>query len=439
MALGGGTFLTQNKVLPGAYINFISTAAASAALADRGTALLALPLPWGPECTVFSVESGEFQKNSLQYFGSAYTADALQPVREVFCHAQTVCFFNLRSGGTAASCDFCTAAYPGARGNDLWIAVLSNAASTDEAPLYDVETYMDSTLVDEQTGVSSAEELEDSDFVLWTDSATLTLTAKTQLSGGADGTVEDANYQTCLDQAESRSFNALGCDTDDEIIKALFAAWAERMRDEVGKKMQVVLYDYPEADYEGVVSVCNDLADGTAGTALVPWVTGVIAGTAVNASATNMVYDGELEIDAGYTQSELEEAVAAGSFTFHQVDDEVRVLTDINTFVSVTDEKSADFSSNQVIRVLDQIANDIATIFCTKYIGKVQNDAGGRISLWNDIVKHHQQLQDIRAIEDFESGDVTVEPGDTKKSVVVTDCVTPVAAMEQLYMTVYVS
>lgn len=26
MALGGGTFLVQNKVLPGAYINFISVA-----------------------------------------------------------------------------------------------------------------------------------------------------------------------------------------------------------------------------------------------------------------------------------------------------------------------------------------------------------------------------------------------------------------------------
>ena len=37
-----------------------------------------------------------------------------------------------------------------------------------------------------------------------------------------------------------------------------------------------------------------------------------------------------------------------------------------------------------------------------------------------------------------EGEDVTVEPGDTKKAVVVTDRVTPVNAMEQLYMTVYV-
>ena len=140
-----------------------------------------------------------------------------------------------------------------------------------------------------------------------------------------------------------------------------------------------------------------------------------------------------------YTQTQLEEGVRAGKFMLHRVGDEVRVLTDINTFVSVTDEKSADFASNQVVRVLDQIANDIALLFNTKYLGKVQNDAAGRVSLWNDIVKHHEQLQDLRAIENFTSDAVTVLPGETKKAVQVQDRVQPVAAMEQLYMTVIVA
>ncbi|MFR7450132.1 MAG: hypothetical protein ACLUT5_12655 [Butyricicoccus sp.] len=38
MALGGGMYTVQNKVLPGAYINFVSAARASAALGDRGAA-----------------------------------------------------------------------------------------------------------------------------------------------------------------------------------------------------------------------------------------------------------------------------------------------------------------------------------------------------------------------------------------------------------------
>ena len=36
MAYGGGTWLTQNKVLPGTYINFVSAAVAYVNIADRG-------------------------------------------------------------------------------------------------------------------------------------------------------------------------------------------------------------------------------------------------------------------------------------------------------------------------------------------------------------------------------------------------------------------
>lgn len=132
------------------------------------------------------------------------------------------------------------------------------------------------------------------------------------------------------------------------------------------------------------------------------------------------------------------EEIKLRKLMLHRVGSEVRVLTDINTFVSVTDEKKADFSSNQVIRVLDQIANDIATLFNTKYLGKVQNDAAGRVSLWSDIVQHHNQLQTIRAIENFDSEQVMVQAGDLRKAVAVADYVQPVSAMEQLYMVVTV-
>ena len=46
MALGGGTWQVQNKVLPGYYVNFSSVPRASAALSDRGYA--AAPFELGP-------------------------------------------------------------------------------------------------------------------------------------------------------------------------------------------------------------------------------------------------------------------------------------------------------------------------------------------------------------------------------------------------------
>ena len=267
----------------------------------------------------------------------------------------------------------------------------------------------------------------------------LALTASTPLTGGTNGTVEDGNYQTFLDAVESRTFNALGCTSANDTIKKLFAAFTERMRNDVGKKFQCIGFRYL-ADDEGVISLKNTVTDeGADPAALIPWVVGVAAGTAVNKSATNMVYDGEYTPDTRYTQTQLEAGIQEGSFMLHDVDGETRVLSDINTFVSIIDEKGADFSSNQTIRVLDQIANDIAVLFGTKYLGKVPNDGAGRISLWNDIVSHHQKLQAIRALEDFDPEGIIVEKGESKKSVAVSDHVTPVNAMEQLYMTVYVN
>ena len=77
-------------------------------------------------------------------------------------------------------------------------------------------------------------------------------------------------------------------------------------------------------------------------------------------------------------------------------------------------------------------------MFNKKHLGKSRNTSSGREGLWKDIVAHHQELERIEAIENFDPKKVTVEKGLTKKSVVVTDPVTPVACMEILYMTVVV-
>ncbi len=429
--------MVQNKILPGAYLNFVSVAQASATLSERGVATLPLALDWGPENQMFTVELEEFLKDSQRIFGYAYTAEELRPLREVFKHAKTLHCFRLNLGGKKAANTLATAKYPGSRGNALRLVITENENSTDDAPLFDVATYLEAAQVDKQLAIGAMSDLQPNPYLDWLPEAELTLTAGAPLTGGENGQVLDAAYQTYLDQAENYTYNAMGCLAADKLVKELFVAYNKRMRDEVGKKCQLALFNQL-ADYEGVVSVKNGLADDKESPALAAWVTGVLAGTVVNKSATNMTYDGEYAIDTEYTQKQLEKGLQEGSWLFHQVDGKVTVLRDINTFVSVTPEKSADFASNQTIRVLDQVANDIALLFGQKYIGKVPNDAAGRISLWNDIVKHHQELQAIRAIEGFAPENVRVAPGNSKKAVLVEDYITPVNAMEQLYMTVYV-
>lgn len=435
MALGGGTWLVQNKILPGTYMNFVSAKRAMLSFADRGYTALPLILDWGIEGEVFTVENEDFQTNTRKIFGYSYDHEKMKPLRDLFLNAKTLYAYRVNDSTKAVS-TFGNAKYGGARGNDLRIVIQTNV---DDTTKFDVSTYLDTSLVDTQT-VGSAAELVDNDFIDFDKSATLTATAGTPLTGGTTGTATGDNYQKFIDKIDGYYFNATGYTGTDKVIKSLFVQFTKRMRDEIGAKFQCVLYRAENADYEGIISVENkSLTSGYPESALVYWTVGAQAGCAVNKSVTNKVYGGEFKVETKENQTALKDGINKGKFLFHKVEDKIRVLTDINTFTSVTVEKNIDFTSNQTIRVLDQIAIDVATIFNTRYLGQVPNDAEGRTDLWKDIVKHHEELLRLRAIENFTDKDITIEKGEDKKSVLVTDNVTPVNCMEKLYMTVVVA
>lgn len=439
MALGGGVFVSQNKKLPGAYINFVSAASASATLSDRGIAAFPVPMEWGEEGKVITLNSDDFLYRSQKLLGYGYGHEKVDGLREAFKHATKVLLYRVNTNSAKATCEFCDAKYGGKRGNDLSIVITENV---DEPSKFDVKILLDLSEVDVQKAASNTNDLAENDFVTWKKGVTLKKTAKTPLSGGTSGTVDIAGFQKAFEAFESETFNCIGIPTGSSPeLKKLAITWTKRMRDEVGVKFQTVVFQSEDViDDKGIINVVSSLK-GTDGKdpRMIYWVTGAQAGCKVNASCTNMTYDGEFDVDVSKTQSELEACIDKGEFVFHKVGDEVRVLTDINSKVTTSAEEGEDFKSNQVIRVLDQIANDIAVLFNTKYLGKIPNNDAGRISLWNDIVKHHQELQTMGAIENFDPENVTVMRGDSKKSVVVDDRVTPVCAMEQLYMSVLVS
>ncbi len=436
MALGGGTFSVQNKELPGAYINFVSKSAASASLSERGIATMPLELDWGPCGSIVEVTNEDFQKRSMEIFGYEYASGKLKGLRDLFRNARTFYAYRLNGNGSKAANALAEALYPGIRGNDLMITVQANV---DDESLFDVKTLLAGTVVDEQT-VSKGEELAGNKFIKWKPGITLEASAGFPLAGGTNGEVSGADHQDYLDKVEPYSFNTMGVAVKDDATKSLYAAFVKRMRDEAGIKFQLVLYDYAKADYMGTISVNNKVLDeGWDEPSLVYWVTGASAGCAVNRSNQNKKYDGEFAVDTPYTQNQLKAAIKAGKFTFHRVGADVRVLDDVNTMSTVTDTMGDVFKDNQAIRVIDQIGNDIAVLFNTKYLGIVPNNAAGRVSLWSDIVAHHRQMEQIQAIEGFSEDDVAVAQGQTKKAVVVSDAVTVVSTMGKLYMAVTVA
>lgn len=429
MALGGGTFISQNKKLPGTYINFASAQSASSSMGERGIAAMAIEMDWGKDGEIIEVTSENFAKNSLKIFGYDYANEKLKGLRDLYKNIKKAYFYRLNSGNKATN-DLATAKCSGTRGNDLRIVIAKNI---DDETKYDVSTYLGTKEVDLQI-IKTVNELVDNDYVTFT-MTTIAVTAGKALTGGTNGDVSGEAHQKFLDKLESYQVNAVGCTAKDESTSNLYVQYVKRLREEQGIKFQVVLFNNT-ANYEGVVNVKNTTVEDDS--ALVYWVTGVIAGCEINKSNTNKTYDGEYTINADYTQAQLETSIDNGEFVLHKVGDEIRVLVDINSLVDTTSEKGEEFKSNQTIRVLDQIASDVASVFNSKYLGKIANNEAGRTSLWSDIVTLFKDYQTLQAIENFEDSDVSVQIGNDKKSVTIDTSVQVINAMEKLYMTVVV-
>ena len=408
MPIGGGTFTLQNKTLPGSYINFVS-ASGGVSAGSRGVASIPVELSWGAEDTIIRMDARDFHKQAETVFGYDAAAPELLLIREAFKRAKTLLIYRVNGGGAKAAKEIggvtVTAKHSGSRGNAIRVAMLEN---TDGS--FDVATYLDTAEVDRQTA-AKAEELTANDFVTF-GSGSLTKAVATSLEGGTDGTANGKAYSKYLEAVEVEPFNTLCYPGADAETKGLFTAFTKRMREDEGKKITCVLAGQ-KADYEGIINVKNGviLESGEVLPAekAVAWVCGGAAAAGMNQSLTNTPYDGAVDVDQKYTKSQYEAAVKAGEFVFYGENQQARVLTDINSLTTFAGGKTADWTSNRLIRVLDGWANDVARIFGASYIGLITNNDTGRQLFKADLVSLANQYQDMGAISGFDSGDIEIQ------------------------------
>ena len=434
MALGGGSFVTKDKILPGSYINVVSKASAVVNTSVSGAVAMPLMLDWGASGEIFTVTNEDFFKNSLKIFGYSYDHEKMKGLRDLFKNAAVLHAYRLSVSAAKASNTYATAKYSGIRGNNIKIAISVNI---DNGSLRDVITYFDSVIVDKQI-VASSSSLKDNDFVIFNKSASLTSTAGINLSGGTNGTADANEYIKFLTLIEGYSFNILTVDTTNAAINALFISFTKRMRDEYGIKFQAVLYD-AQANYEGVISLNNFVTTNTyQGSALVYWFSGALSACNVNGTVLNKIYDGEFEFFYETSSIALKDCILEGNMTLHKSGDSFVVLADINSLTDISGSKGADFKNNQTIRILDYLSNNAASLFNNVYLGRVPNNEAGRVSLWNDIVSVHKELYNVGALENFDAESIKVEKGTDKGSVVVSCSIIPVNAMSKLYATIII-
>lgn len=449
----GGNWIAQNKRRPGAYINFVSVPTTVGVLGSRGVVAVALPMTWGDETDVIKLTGAELLNGSSLVKIGCTAADAEEslPFRLALAGCYTALLFRSDKGSTKASTALrqkdltVKAKYGGTTGNNISVAIAEAADGNYTVKILFKgmikETFTVTTLADfanidsEWVDFIVAEEPSDT---------SVPTTNGTILTGATNGSVDASRYTDFFAALEYESFQCLAISSTDPTVAPLIVSQVKLWREQRGKKVQAVVYDYPDADYEGIISVNQgfetdvDIVD----TSLFPiYIASLTAGANINESLTAKQISGARKIINPVTEDKIEEALTAGRFiiTYRQ-DGAVCVEQDINTLHTFTPDKGYAFSKNRVIRCLDEIGITAALIFNRNYCGKVDNNDIGRNQYKGELISLIDSLVNLGAVTNFNgAADITVTRGASIDSVIVDITIQPIDSMEKLYMTVNVN
>lgn len=491
--MAGGVWSSQNKVRPGAYINFETDNIISAEVGTRGIVTMAMELNWGAEGKLIELTSEElYNGDSLAKIGLLPNDDNALLLKLALQNAQTLKLFRLNKNGVKASKQLisydeynlttdtelvsgktyytrsgagttespyvytevqepdvsaistyyektsygltATAKYPGTFGNKIAI-VITTIGETNVS--YNVQTYADGYLVDTQT-IKIVDEIKNNDFVIFEGNCNLSAISSTLLVGGTNGdTITD--YEDYFEALVISRWNTMAVPVDDGTIQDNVITFIRTMRESEGKYVQAVIANHGGVDYEGIINnICGIAIDDFEITAaqFTAWVAGATAGADINESLTGKIVTDATSIINAKTSEEIIDGLKKGHFLLSlNQDGAIKVEKDINS-LHTFNQKSYIFSKNRVIRELDEIGSGIARIWENTYLGKVSNDENGRVLFKSSIIDFLTELRNQGGIDEFDTEGITVDAGENIDAVVATLAVKPLDSMEFLYMTV---
>lgn len=484
--MAGGTWRMQNKVRPGVYIN-VRGDGKSALTTPLGRLLMFQnkPLGWGKNGIIELKATSDFTALT----GHKNTDEVLAPVYEALKNAETVLLLNDFTGGaksTATKTGVYTvnAKYEGEQGNNISVSFvpspLADGANTQDVT---VTTIFGTKQVDQvkitlpkasadaiaKAGLTKENQLEiHNDYVDITfgtpAEVTSELAAKGEyplytaifngltqsatnvtLTGGTNGTnnvVDDMH-----DYLENEYYavaTTAGWEESSNIHK-LLAEETKLLRENVGIKVRAVIPNTTGVayNYEGVSTVLNGyvLNDGTVISPNIATArfAGMSASATPDQALTYAQLDDAVEAKPKLNNDKTIEALNAGQIVFTtRAGSRVVIEQDINSLTKYTSTKPKDFSKNRVIRTLDEICTNTTQTFETSFLGKVSNNEAGRNVFKANRIGYLTGLQNQNMIRDFENTDLTLSQGDEKDAVLMELYVTPVDAMEKLYVNLIV-
>lgn len=197
--MAGGTWIDQNKVRPGVYINYKSSPQALSTMGERGTVAIARQLSWGEVGKLIAIEDPSDCATKLGY---SSTADEMLFIRQILLGsnrtngAKKVLVWRLDCAGaskasvligTETGAAKAEARYVGTRGNDISIVVTAVNNSENTPVGYTVQTLLAGKVVESVTVKQNAtgNQIESNSYVVFSGGA---ISAGTYpLTGGNDG------------------------------------------------------------------------------------------------------------------------------------------------------------------------------------------------------------------------------------------------------------
>lgn len=485
--MAGGTWRIQNKVRPGVYIN-VKGDGKPVLTTPLGRLLMFQnkPLGWGKKGIIELTATSDFTALT----GHKNTDEVLAPVYEALKDAETVLLLNDFDGGakstsTKAGVYTINAKYEGEQGNnisvsfapspladgaktqDITVTTLFGTKQVDQAkitlPLANKEAITAAELTDEKQlevhndyvditfGTNPADVTKElnakGEYPLYTAifNGLTQNAANVSLAGGSNGTnkvVDDMN-----DYLENEFYavaTTAGWDESSNIHKLLVEE-IKLLRENVGIKVRAVVPNETGVvyNYEGVSTVLNGyvLNDGTVITPNIAAArfAGMSASATPDQALTYTQIDDAAEAKPKLNNDKTIEALNAGQIVFTTRSGErVVIEQDINSLTKFTSIKPKDFSKNRIIRTLDEICTNTTQTFETSFLGKVSNNETGRNVFKANRIGYLTGLQNQNMIRDFENSDLTLSQGDEKDAVLMELYVTPVDAMEKLYVNLIV-
>ena len=199
--MAGGTWIDQNKVRPGVYINYKSSPQALSTMGERGTVAIARQLSWGEVGKLIAIEDPSDCATKLGY---SSTADEMLFIRQILLGsnrtngAKKVLVWRLDCAGaskasallgTETGAAKAEARYVGTRGNDISIVVTAVNNSESNPVGYAIQTLLAGKVVESVTVKSDAtgNQIESNSYVAFSGGA---ISAGTYpLTGGSDGVI----------------------------------------------------------------------------------------------------------------------------------------------------------------------------------------------------------------------------------------------------------